>query len=97
MSVATLCKDHSVVIAGASCTLDVAITIPDCMQLLSCMQVIVATTINAVQAAVLCSQTKTVGAGYAHRRLSNTMSTCTIWMRARLNTSSSMMQAACKG
>ena len=79
------------VIAGASCTLDVAITILDCMQLLTCMQITVAINGVKLQLCVL----KQNRLCTVHRRLSYTISSCTIWVHARLNRSSSMMQAAC--
>ena len=47
-----------------------------------CMQK--ATAIKQLSSFVYSS--RTVGVGYVHRRLSNTMSTCTIWVGARLNT-----------
>ena len=49
------------------------------------------------QAAPFVYSSRTVGVVYVHRRLSNTMSMCTGWVCARLNTSLSMMQAMCPG
>ena len=63
-------------LGGASCTLDVAITILDCI---AHMHASISSN-QCSQAAPLCSQAE----GYVHRRFSNTMSMCTIWACARL-------------
>ena len=51
-----------------------------------CMQVTIA--INAPKLHLCVHSSGTVGIGYVHRRLSITMSMCTIWACARVNTSS---------
>ena len=68
----------------------------DCMQLLTRMQITVAINAAELQLCVL-KQNSRIRLCTVHRRLSYTISSCTIWAHARLNRSSSMIQAACPG
>ena len=56
-----------------------------------CMQVMVAINAAKQQLCVLKQNSRSISYMYVHRRLSNTMSMCTIWACTRVNTSSSVM------
>ena len=63
----------SVVIAVVSCTLDVAITILDCMQLQAHMNASNSSNNCSYMATALCTLAETVEARYVHIRLSDSI------------------------